>query len=161
MRLQLALNVPNLNEAIEFYSKLFGASPYKTKPGYANWAIDNPPLKLVIFENTEVEPGSINHLGVETESADEVVLHEARLRAAGLTTTGIDDTICCFAEKVETWVNGPDGTRWEWYVKQADTDNATSMVLNHVTTSEPADTQTQCCVPAGSLTSSDSTSGCC
>jgi catechol 2,3-dioxygenase-like lactoylglutathione lyase family enzyme len=122
MRLQLALNVTDLDEAIAFYSTMFGAAPYKVKPGYANWAIENPPMKLVIFENPDAAPGSINHLGVETESADEVVAAEARMRADGLTTTGIDDTICCFAEKVETWVSGPEGHRWEWYVKQADHD---------------------------------------
>ncbi len=120
MRLQLALNVPDLDEAVEFYTKLFATEPYKVKPGYANWEISEPPLKLVLFENPSAEPGSINHLGVETETAEQVVAAEARLSQTGLETTGVDDTICCFAEKVETWVNGPDGTRWEWYVKQAD-----------------------------------------
>ena len=120
MRVQLALNVRDLDEAVEFYTKLFATEPYKVKPGYANWEIANPPLKLVIFENADAESGSINHLGVETETADEVVAAEARVSAAGLDTSGIDETVCCFAEKVETWVNGPDGTRWEFYVKQAD-----------------------------------------
>lgn len=129
MRLQLALNVPDLQPAIDFYSKLFAAQPYKLKPGYANWAIDNPPLKLVIFENSDAKPGSINHLGVETESADEVIAAEARLRASGLETTGIDDTICCFAQKVETWVRDPHGQRWEWYVKQADVEDQLENVV--------------------------------
>ena len=120
MRIQLALNVPQLDEAIEFYSKMFATEPYKVKPGYANWEVENPPLKLVVFENPDAEPGSLNHLGVETDAADEVVAAEARLSRSGLETTGIDDTICCFAEKVETWVHAPDGNRWEWYVKQAD-----------------------------------------
>jgi catechol 2,3-dioxygenase-like lactoylglutathione lyase family enzyme len=120
MRLQLALNVADLDEAIDFYSKMFDTAPYKVKPGYANWEVENPPLKLVIFERPDAEPGSINHLGVETESADEVLAAEARVTAAGLSTTGIDETICCFAEKVETWVQGPEGHKWEWYVKQAD-----------------------------------------
>ncbi len=120
MRLQLALNVPDLAAAIDFYSKMFATDPYKVKAGYANWEVENPPLKLVVFENPDAEPGSLNHLGVETESADEVVAAEARLAKSGLETTGIDDTICCFAEKVETWVHAPDGNRWEWYVKQAD-----------------------------------------
>jgi len=119
MRLQLALNVADLDAAIDFYSKMFGVPPSKTKPGYANFAIAEPPLKLVLFEGAG-DPGTINHLGVETETADEVVAAESRLSGAGLTTTGIDDTICCFAEKTETWVDGPDGTRWEWYVKHAD-----------------------------------------
>ena len=129
MRLQLALNVPNLDEAIDFYSKLFQTEPYKVKPGYANWAIAEPPLKLVVFEDADARPGSINHLGVETDSADDVVAAEARLAAAGLTTTGIDDTICCFAEKVETWVQAPDGNRWEWYVKQKDHDTGRENVI--------------------------------
>ncbi len=120
MRLQLALNVTDLDEAIDFYTKMFDTKPYKIKPGYANWEIEQPPLKFVLFENADAEPGTLNHLGVETESADEVVAAESRLSSAGLETTGIDDTICCFAEKVETWLTAPDGNRWEWYVKQAD-----------------------------------------
>ena len=118
-RLQLALNVTDLDKAVDFYSKLFGTEPAKRKPGYANFAIADPPLKLVLFEGAG-DPGSINHLGVETETADEVVAAESRLTTAGLATTGVDDTVCCFAEKTETWVDGPDGTRWEWYVKHAD-----------------------------------------
>jgi predicted enzyme related to lactoylglutathione lyase len=129
MRVQLALNVTDLSEAIDFYSKMFDVQPYKVKPGYANWVIENPPMKLVIFENPDAVPGSINHLGVETESADEVVAAEARVSAAGLTTTGIDETICCFAEKVETWVEGPVGHKWEWYVKQADHDTQLQNVI--------------------------------
>lgn len=120
MRVQLALNVTDLDEAVEFYTKMFDTKPYKVKPGYANWEIENPPLKLVVFEQPDAPGGSLNHLGVETDAADEVVAAEARVTAAGLETTGIDETICCFAEKVETWVQGPEGHRWEWYVKQAD-----------------------------------------
>ena len=134
MRLQLALNVRDLAESIEFYSRLFGADPYKVKDGYANWALSDPPLKFVIFERPDAEPGTVNHLGVEVESADEVVAAEERLSAAGLTTTGIDDTICCFAEKVETWVTDPNGHRWEYYVKSADRDTQRSnVVLSHRT----------------------------
>lgn len=120
MRLQLALNVADLDEAIDFYSRLFGTDPSKVKPGYANFAVADPPLKLVLFEGGE--PGSINHLGVETDTAAEVVAAEARLLRDGLETTGVEDTTCCFAEKTETWVDGPDGTRWEWYVKTGDAD---------------------------------------
>lgn len=129
MRLQLALNVVDLDTAVDFYSKMFGQTPYKVKPGYANWEIVDPPLKLVVFENAAAEGGSINHLGVETDSADEVVAAESRAAAAGLETTGIDDTICCFAEKTETWVQGPEGHRWEWYVKQADHDDQLDNVI--------------------------------
>ena len=132
MRLQLALNVSDLEASIDFYSRMFGVQPYKVKPGYANWQIDEPPLKLVIFENKDAASGSINHLGVETESAEEVVAAESRLAAAGLETTGIDETICCFAEKVETWVKAPDGNRWEWYVKEKDHDTGReNTVITH------------------------------
>jgi catechol 2,3-dioxygenase-like lactoylglutathione lyase family enzyme len=120
MRLQLAINVADLNASIEFYTRLFGAEPYKVKDGYANWSLNEPPLKFVIFERDDAEPGSINHLGVEVDAADEVVAADARLTDAGLVTTGVDDTICCFAEKVETWVTDPNGQRWEFYVKTAD-----------------------------------------
>lgn len=141
MRVQLALNVKDLDEAIEFYSKLFATEPYKVKPGYANWAIENPPMKLVLFENADAESGSINHLGVETETADEVVAAEARVSAAGLETSGIDETVCCFAEKVETWVQAPDGNRWEYYVKQGDVEDQ----LENVVTASTASTGSVCC----------------
>lgn len=127
MRLQLALNVDRLDDAIDFYTKLFGVAPAKVKPGYANWAIEDPPLKLVVFEGAGPH-GSINHLGVETETEDEVRSAEQRLRAAGLETSGIDDTQCCFAEKTETWVDGVDGHKWEWYVKHDDVENVVSVV---------------------------------
>jgi catechol 2,3-dioxygenase-like lactoylglutathione lyase family enzyme len=120
-RVQLALNVADLDAAVAFYTRMFGVGPAKTKPGYANFAISDPPLKLVLFEGAGA-PGSINHLGVETESAAEVAAAEARLSDAGLATTGVDDTTCCFAEKTETWVAGPDGARWEWYVKHGDSE---------------------------------------
>jgi catechol 2,3-dioxygenase-like lactoylglutathione lyase family enzyme len=129
MRLQLALNVDNLDDAIDFYSKLFATAPAKVKPGYANFAIADPPLKLVLFEG-EGASGSINHLGVETETADEVLAAETRLRTAGLATTGVDDTLCCYAEKTETWVSAPDGSRWEWYVKTADADQPGNAILS-------------------------------
>ena len=119
MRLQLALNVDDLDEAVDFYTKMFATEPAKIRDGYANFAIADPPLKLVLFEGAG-DTGSINHLGVETETATEVVEAEARLTEAGLDTTGVDDTVCCYAEKTETWLDGPDATRWEWYVKKAD-----------------------------------------
>jgi catechol 2,3-dioxygenase-like lactoylglutathione lyase family enzyme len=128
MRLQLALNVSDLGEAVDFYTRMFGVGPAKTKPGYANFAIADPPLKLVLFENAG-EPGSINHLGVETETADEVVAAESRLGEAGLETTGVDDTVCCYAQKTETWVHGPDGARWEWYVKKGDAEQLVNTVV--------------------------------
>jgi catechol 2,3-dioxygenase-like lactoylglutathione lyase family enzyme len=121
MRLQLALNVDDLDQAVDFYTKMFDTPPAKIKPGYANFTIEDPPLKLVLFESAG-SAGSINHLGVETETSTEVAEAEARLSASGLDTTGVADTVCCFAEKTETWLEGPDRTRWEWYVKNADAD---------------------------------------
>jgi lactoylglutathione lyase len=115
------LNVSDLGEAVAFYSRLFATEPAKVKPGYANFAVADPPLKLVLFESPE-HGGSLNHLGVETETAGEVTAAEQRLAATGLETTGVADTRCCYAEKTETWIDGPDGARWEWYVKHADRD---------------------------------------
>ncbi|MEM9530029.1 MAG: ArsI/CadI family heavy metal resistance metalloenzyme [Pseudomonadota bacterium] len=121
MRVQLALDVVDLEAAIDFYSKMFGVEPSKRKQGYANFAIEQPPLKLVLFETQDqARDGEINHLGVETTDAADVIEAEKRVVAAGLDTTGIDTTICCYAEKTETWLKSPDGNRWEWYVKHGD-----------------------------------------
>ncbi len=137
-RVQLALNVSDLDQAVEFYSRLFDTEPAKRRPGYANFAIADPPLKLVLFEAPE--GGTINHLGVETEHADEVVAAEARLSDTGLDTTGVDDTVCCYAAKTETWVTDPDGARWEWYVKTGDTEQMTNEVRSD-------DGTAVCCAP--------------
>ena len=126
-RLQLAINVTDLDKAVEFYSRLFDAAPAKVKPGYANFAIADPPLKLVLFEGAE--GATINHLGVEVETAEEVVAAERRLTGAGLETTGVDETLCCFAEKAETWVVDPDGARWEWYVKSGDSEQIHNTIV--------------------------------
>jgi len=139
-RVQLALNVSDIDSAVAFYSKLFATEPTKRKPGYANFAIADPPLKLVLFEGGE--GGTLNHLGVETENAGEVEAAEARLSDDGLETTGVDDTICCYATKVETWVVDPDGARWEWYVKTGDSDQLTNEIVTG------GDTETMCCAPA-------------
>jgi catechol 2,3-dioxygenase-like lactoylglutathione lyase family enzyme len=143
MRLQLALNVSDLDKAVDFYSRMFGIEPAKTRPGYANFAIDQPPLKLVLFEG-QGDPGSLNHLGVETETADEVVAAEARLTGTGLETTGVADTECCYAAKTETWLTGPDGARWEWYVKTGDTEQFSNVA---VTTAD--DTGASCAANGG------------
>lgn len=124
MRLQLALNVRNLDRAIEFYSAMFATEPAKVRPGYANFAIAEPPLKLVLFEQPdgadEAEFQHLNHLGVEVEEERQVVAADERLSSGGIDTTGVDDTQCCYAEKTETWVTSPEGARWEWYVRQGD-----------------------------------------
>ncbi len=131
MRLQLALNVENIDESIEFYSRMFNTAPYKTKPGYANFEIEQPPLKLVLFEQ-QGSGGTLNHLGVEVETADQVEAAEARITGAGLETTGVDETLCCYAAKTETWVQGPD-TKWEWYVKNDDVAEANFTVAADAT----------------------------
>ena len=127
-RLQLALNVTNLEKAIDFYSRMFATPPAKVKPGYANFAIADPPLKLVLFESNE--GATINHLGVEVEAARQVRAAEGRLRKSGLDTTGVDDTECCYAQKTETWVTDPDGARWEWYVKSGDAEQFQNVVIS-------------------------------
>lgn len=129
MRVQLALNVTDLDEAVEFYSKMFNTEPTRVRPGYTNFAIDNPPLKLVLFEQPDAPGGSLNHLGVETETADEVEAAELRISAEGLATTDVQDTACCFATKTETWVDGPQGHRWEWYVRTGDSEELDNIVV--------------------------------
>ena len=128
MRLQLALNVSDLDEAVDFYTRMFGVGPAKTRPGYANFAVADPPLKLVLFEG-QGDGGTINHLGVEVGTTDEVIAAEARLADADLETTGVDDTQCCYAQKTETWLTGPDDTRWEWYVKTGDSEQFSNLVV--------------------------------
>jgi catechol 2,3-dioxygenase-like lactoylglutathione lyase family enzyme len=128
MRLQLALNVDDLDEAVDFYSRMFDTEPAKVRPGYANFAIADPPLKLVLFEGAG-PAGSINHLGVETATPGEVVAAETRLARSGIETTGVESTECCYAEKSETWVHAPDGNRWEWYVKTGDTEHLENVVV--------------------------------
>jgi catechol 2,3-dioxygenase-like lactoylglutathione lyase family enzyme len=150
-RIQLALNVSDLEQAVSFYSRLFATEPAKRKPGYANFAIADPPLKLVLFEGGE--GGTLNHLGVETETAAEVEAAEARLSDTGLETTGVDDTICCYASKVETWVSDPDGARWEWYVKTGDADQLTNEIQGQ-------DASTMCCTP-GADEQAEATAGSC
>lgn len=120
-RVQLALNVDNLAEAVAFYSKLFGTEPAKLKQGYANFAVAEPPLKLVLLENPG-QGGSINHLGVEVESSVKVHADIARLTDAGLFTEEEMATTCCFAKQDKVWVTAPGGERWEVYTVLADSD---------------------------------------
>ena len=128
-RLQLAIDVANLDEAIEFYSRMFSSEPSKVRPGYANFTIEEPPLKLVLFEDIE-NGGSINHLGVEVDDVKMVHEADARMTDEGLTTTGIDETMCCYADKTETWIDGPDDIRWEWYVKRGDNEQLENVVVS-------------------------------
>jgi catechol 2,3-dioxygenase-like lactoylglutathione lyase family enzyme len=119
-RVQLALNVPNIDEAVAFYSKLFSTEPNKRKPGYANFAIADPPLKLVLFEQADAE-ARLNHLGVEVHSSDEVAAAQARLSDKGVAAVEENGT-CCFAKQDKVWVDGPDGA-WEIYTVLEDVDD--------------------------------------
>ena len=114
MRLQLALNVNDIDQAVDFYSKLFDAEPAKRKPGYANFAIQNPPLKLVLFEVPGAEE-RLNHLGVEVFEAEDVTAATERLKAAGLADHVEDESTCCYAKQDKVWAIEPQGLRWEWY----------------------------------------------
>ncbi len=130
-RVQLALNVSDIDEAVEFYSRLFSAEPAKRMPGYANFAIDEPPLKLVLIENAEAREdgvaGALNHLGVEVFSSDEVQQTTERLTNEGLLTAVEDSTTCCYAVQDKVWVHDPDGLQWETYVVLEDADASTGL----------------------------------
>jgi catechol 2,3-dioxygenase-like lactoylglutathione lyase family enzyme len=121
-RVQLALNVDNLDEAITFYSTLFNTAPVKVKPGYANFAVAEPPLKLVLIENRS-HGGTLNHLGVEVESSDAVHAEIARLTDEGMFTEEEIGTTCCFATQDKVWVTGPAGEKWEVYAVLADSES--------------------------------------
>jgi catechol 2,3-dioxygenase-like lactoylglutathione lyase family enzyme len=119
-RIQLALNVDDIDESVAFYSKLFGTEPDKRRAGYANFAVAEPPLKLVLLENRG-EGGSLNHLGIEVASTDVVDTEQTRLAAAGLASVDERDTTCCYARQDKFWVHGtPHGERWEIYTVKED-----------------------------------------
>jgi len=129
MRLQLALNVRDMDRAVEYYSRLFGTAPHKRRPGYANFAIDQPPLKLVLFEN----PGAadrLNHLGVEVLEAKELENAARRLHEVGIADSGLAAETCCHAVQDKIWSTAPDGEEWEWY---------------RITDDRPAPLQDACC----------------
>ena len=138
-RVQLALRVADLEGSIAFYSKLFGAEPSKRRPGYANFALAEPPLKLVLLEGQPGEPTRMDHLGVEVATTDEVTAATARLAAEGLATATEEDTACCYAVQDKVWVTGPGDEPWEVYVVKAD-----SGILGGDSIPAPA-----CCAPAG------------
>jgi catechol 2,3-dioxygenase-like lactoylglutathione lyase family enzyme len=123
-RVQLALNVADIDTAVEFYSKLFGTEPAKRRPGYANFAIAEPPLKLVLIEDANQTPGTLNHLGVEVGSPEEVAAAQRRLAGEGLATAVEAQTACCYAVQDKVWVDGPGGEPWEIYTVLADADMA-------------------------------------
>ena len=121
-RVQLALNVSDLDAAVEFYSKLFATEPAKRRPGYANFAVAQPPLKLVLIQGNG-EPGTLNHLGVEVESTDQVAAAQQRLSGEGLATATEDQVACCYAVQDKVWVDAPDGEPWEIYTVLADVEH--------------------------------------
>ncbi|GAA3634490.1 ArsI/CadI family heavy metal resistance metalloenzyme [Streptomyces iranensis] len=121
-RLQLALNVPDLDASVAFYSKLFGVEPAKRRPGYANFAITEPPLKLVLIEGEATQETRLDHLGVEVASTDQVTAATDRLKDAGLATFEENDTSCCYALQDKVWVHGPGKEPWEVYVVKGDAD---------------------------------------
>ncbi|WP_431676485.1 ArsI/CadI family heavy metal resistance metalloenzyme [Kitasatospora sp. KL5] len=134
-RVQLALRVADLEGSVAFYSKLFGTGPAKRRPGYANFAVVEPPLKLVLIEGDSGEDTRLDHLGVEVASTDQVAAAAARLKGAGLATFEENDTSCCYALQDKVWVHGPGKEPWEVYVVKADAD----------TLDKAADTPDACC----------------
>jgi catechol 2,3-dioxygenase-like lactoylglutathione lyase family enzyme len=148
-RVQLALRVADLEASVGFYAKLFGAQPAKRRPGYANFAIAEPPLKLVLIEGLPGEPTRLDHLGVEVETTDEVTAATARLAAEGLATATEEDTACCYAIQDKVWVTGPGAEPWEVYVVKADADTLEK------------DAGSGCCVPAPGTAGTQAASACC
>jgi catechol 2,3-dioxygenase-like lactoylglutathione lyase family enzyme len=121
-RVQLALRVADLEGSITFYSKLFGVEPAKRRPGYANFAVAEPPLKLVLIEGETGEPTRMDHLGVEVEDTGQVTAATRRLKDAGLAAFEENDTSCCYALQDKVWVHGPGQEPWEVYTVKADAD---------------------------------------
>ena len=152
-RVQLALNVSDIDQAVAFYSKLFGTGPAKLRPGYANFAIAEPPLKLVLLENPG-QGGSLNHLGIEVPDTGTVDAEQARLAGTGLAPVEERDTTCCYARQDKFWVEGaPDGERWEIYTVLADSqtfydedhDGPECCGGSASQSAEPADSAVKCC----------------
>jgi len=148
-RVQLALNVSDVDAAVEFYSRLFGVGPAKRRPGYANFAIDEPALKLVLIENAEA-PATLNHLGVEVGSSGDVVAAQVRLAGDGLETATEEGVSCCYAVQDKVWVSDPDGAPWEIYTVLADSDTMGRSAVGN----EGA----ACCAQSGFVTTPSSVS---
>ena len=149
-RVQLALNVTDLDAAVAFYSKLFDAEPAKRRPGYANFAIVDPPLKLVLIENPagldHGGSGRLNHLGVEVESPEQVQAAGRRLSEQGLRPDRQEATTCCYALQDKAWINDPDGAPWEVYTVLADAPGETGLGCStEGCATEPAAAPASCC----------------
>ena len=155
-RVQLALNVSDLEASIAFYTAMFGVAPHKLRPGYANFAVENPPLKLVLIEVPEADrgtgaAGALNHLGVEVFSTADVAEAADRFSAAGLATFDEADTTCCYALQDKVWVHDPAGAPWEVYVVKDDN----PLDGRPATASLPllaGDSASACCTPATAST---------
>jgi catechol 2,3-dioxygenase-like lactoylglutathione lyase family enzyme len=143
-RVQLALNVSDLDAAVDFYSKLFSAVPAKRRPGYANFAITDPPLKLVLLEGLG-EPGTLNHIGVEVGSTGEVVTEAARLKNEGFALRHEDGVTCCYALQDKFWITGADNREWEIYTVLADAPASVQSPAPQPTEAAPS-----CCDPVAS-----------
>ncbi len=154
-RVQLALNVSDLDEAVEFYSKLFATGPAKLRPGYANFAVADPPLKLVLIEDATQVPGSLNHLGVEVATTAEVTAAQARLAAESLPTATEEKVNCCFALQDKVWVDGPGGEPWEIYTVLSDTEAPGDQLR------QADQTGAACCATRPDLADTRSASTCC
>ncbi|MEV0172669.1 ArsI/CadI family heavy metal resistance metalloenzyme [Streptomyces sp. NPDC050803] len=136
-RVQLALRVPDLTASVAFYTKLFGTAPAKLRDGYANFAVTEPPLKLVLIEGTPDEDTRLDHLGVEVETTEAVHTATTRLAKSGLTTTEEENTTCCYALQDKVWVQAPGREPWEVYVVKGDADTLTK--------NQPPTTADTCC----------------
>jgi catechol 2,3-dioxygenase-like lactoylglutathione lyase family enzyme len=150
-RIQLALRVADLEASIAFYTKLFGAEPAKRRPGYANFAVTEPPLKLVLLEGEPDQRTALDHLGVEVESSEQVAAATDRLAAVGLDTDVRNDTTCCYAVQDKVWVHGPGREPWEVYVVKGDSADYGA---------DTEFTAAGCRVAAGQRTGTDA-AGCC
>ena len=159
-RMQLALNVDDLEQAVTFYSKLLGVSPAKRKPGYANFAVAEPPLKLVLLENPG-QGGTINHLGVEVADSATVHAEIARLTDEGLFTDEEIGTTCCFATQDKVWVTGPGGERWEVYTVLADTDTFGTSPQTLIDAGQAPPTYDSLSTAADNDSAQPATSSCC
>ena len=153
-RVQLALNVSDLDAAVAFYSKLFATAPAKMRPGYANFAVADPPLKLVLIETAEAVPGTLNHLGVEVGTTAEVSAAQARLASTGLPTATETASECCYALQDKVWVDGPGGEPWEIYTVLADADS-----MHGPGATEPG--EAACCATRTDLAVAGPASACC
>lgn len=153
-RVQLALRVGDLEGSIDFYSKLFGTEPAKLRPGYANFAVEEPALKLVLLEGEPGQATALDHLGVEVESTDQVNAATRRLTGEGLETLTEDDTTCCYAVQDKVWVHGPGQEPWEVYTVKGDS-------AAYGSDSAALVTPATCCTPAAETGATAKPEGCC